>query len=87
MLFLVDYDRQTSRLVSLREFADGDRRQAEVARLDLELDQRRKGVEHEVVLLEATSEAVLRKTHRRYFETWQTISSTPTYSSSLSETK
>jgi hypothetical protein len=42
---------------------------AEDLRLDLELDLNRRGIDHEVVLLEAASEAALRRTHRRYFET------------------
>ena len=87
MLFLVDYDRRASRLVSLTGYADLDRRRAEEERLALELDQRRQGVEREVVLLEAISEAALRKTHRRYFESWQTISTTPMYGPSLSDSK
>ena len=38
-------------------------------RLNLELDLNRRGVDHEVVLLEAENEDALRRTHRRYFET------------------
>ncbi len=34
----------------------------------MELDLNRRGIDHEVVLLEAASEDVLRRTHRRYFE-------------------
>ena len=39
------------------------------ARLDVELALHRQQVDHEVVLLQAASEAALRRTHRRYFET------------------
>jgi hypothetical protein len=34
----------------------------------MELDLNSRGVEREVVLLEAENEAALRRTHRRYFE-------------------
>jgi hypothetical protein len=34
----------------------------------IELDLNKRGVDHEVVLLEAASEEALRRTHRRYFE-------------------
>ena len=37
------------------------------SRLEIELDLNRKGVDHEVVLLEAASKDELRRTHRRYF--------------------
>jgi hypothetical protein len=37
-------------------------------RLEIELDLNRKGIDHEVVLLEAADENALRRTHRRYFE-------------------
>jgi hypothetical protein len=33
----------------------------------MELDLNRRGVEREVVLLQAVDEAALRRTHRRYF--------------------
>ena len=41
---------------------------AKNARLKLELDLNRRGVQREVVVLQATNEAALRRTHRRYFE-------------------
>ena len=69
MVFLIEYDQHKGTLVDLRRFDDAERRNAEVLRLDLELDLNRRGVEHEVVLLEAESESALRRTHRRYFET------------------
>ena len=68
MLFLIEYDRARGRVVSFAEFANSDRAVAENARLELEIRLNRAGVEHEVVLLEAASEAALRQTHRRYFE-------------------
>lgn len=68
MLFLIEYDRSQGKVISLREYEDSDWSQAESDRLRLELDLRNMGTEREVVLLEATSEQALRKTHRRYFE-------------------
>lgn len=68
MQFLIEYDRDDGKIVSIRHYSDSDRSRAEVDRLKLELELRRLGKEHEVVVLEANSEAALRKTHRRYFE-------------------
>jgi hypothetical protein len=68
MLFLIQYDRRTGRLVKLERFADDQRLVASKARLDLEIDLRGRGQKHEVVLLEAASEEALHKTHGRYFE-------------------
>ena len=68
MIFLVEYARDQGRLVTFRAFEDDVLRSAESARLELELDLNRRGVEHEVVLLEAENEDALRRTHRRYFE-------------------
>jgi hypothetical protein len=64
MIFLIEYNRRKGRLVTLRDFADSERRKAEELRLNVELDLNRKGVDHEVVLLEAA----LRRTHQRYFK-------------------
>jgi hypothetical protein len=74
MIFLIQYDRSKGLLVSIQTYADTDRSIAECDRLELELDLHRRGAGHEVVLLEAASEAALRKTHRRYFETLQQLS-------------
>lgn len=68
MLFLIEYNRTEGRLVSLRTFDSSERQQAHDARLELELDLNRKGIDHEVVTLEASSEEILRKTHARYFQ-------------------
>jgi hypothetical protein len=68
MLFLIEYDRSRGSIVQVREFDDNSRGIAEDARLDLELDLNRQGVEHEIVLLDAPSEEALRRTHGRYFE-------------------
>jgi hypothetical protein len=70
MLFLIDYDRSQGRLIELRVFDDASGLEASDARLELELTLSRRGIKREVVLLQAASEADLRRTHRRYFESF-----------------
>jgi len=67
--FLIEYDRPVGRIVSYKIFEDSQRSTAENSRLEIELSLNRDGIEHEVVLLEASSEEALRRTHRRHFET------------------
>ncbi len=67
MIFLIEYNRSEGRIVTFRDFDDSQRREAEDSRLDIELELNRKGVDHEVVLLEAASEEAVRRTHQRYF--------------------
>jgi hypothetical protein len=68
MIFLIDYDRRRGKVVSLKTFEDHQRVEAQSTRLRLELDLNRGGLPRDVVLLEASSEDDLRRTHRRYFE-------------------
>lgn len=68
MIFLIEYDRSEGRLVSCRAFSDAQRAEAEDVRLQIELEHHRNNLDREVVLLEADTEAAIRKTHRRYFE-------------------
>jgi len=68
MFFLIEYDRPRGVIVQLREFDAASRQVAEDTRLELELDLNRKGIEHEVVILDAPSLQALRHTHSRYFE-------------------
>jgi hypothetical protein len=68
MLFLVEYAREQGQIVTFESFKNEDSTLAENARLKLELKLNRRGLEHEVVLLEAENEQALRRTHRRYFE-------------------
>jgi hypothetical protein len=68
MIFLIEYHRPKGRIVTFKRFKDSERLKAEKSRLGLELDLNRRGVDHEVVLLEAANEAAVRRTHRRYFE-------------------
>ena len=67
MIFLIEYDRKKGRIVSMNSFDDSERVKAEDRRLELELSLNANGVEHEVVLLQAKSEAAIRLTHGRYF--------------------
>ena len=68
MLFLIEYNRSRGEIVTFREFGEGQSKSAEEARLDMELDLNHRGIEREVVLLEAENADALRRTHRRYFE-------------------
>lgn len=68
MIFLIVYNRPEGRIVNLTTFSDSDRSEAEKSRLEIELDLNRERIDHEVVLLQADNEKVLRRTHRRYFE-------------------
>jgi len=74
MIFLIEYERPKGRIVTFKQFNDSKRSHAETLRLRIELDLGRKGINHEVVLLDAESEAALRLTHRRYFENVSQIS-------------
>lgn len=73
MIFLIEYDRAKGSIVEKKSFIDSMRSKAESDRLTLELDLKRKQIEHEVVLLEAENEDALRQTHRRYFQSLSEI--------------
>lgn len=73
MLFLIEYDRRRGQIVTFQTYPDTQREKAGEARLTMELKLRGEGIEREVVMLEAASEEALRKTHRRYFETLNTL--------------
>jgi hypothetical protein len=77
MLFLIEYDRSQKLLVTFKTFANEQRREAKDERLELELNLNRSGINHEVVILEAPTEAHLRRTHRRYFETLEQLATFP----------
>jgi len=65
---VIEYNRSQGRIITCRTFAEREREDSANARLEIELDLNRRGVDHEVVLLEAESVQALRLTHRRYFE-------------------
>ena len=77
MLFLIEYDRGQGRIVTIKSFGDTDRELAEESRLILELELNLKRIENEVVLLEASTEDALRRTHRRYFEDLAELATVP----------
>lgn len=67
MFFLVHYDRTAGKLVTILPF--NERGSASAAKLEIEIDLLATSANgNEVVLLEATDEDSLRKTHRRYFD-------------------
>ena len=73
MIFLIEYNRPQGRIATFERFTDSERLKSQDSRLDLELDLNRRGVNHEVILLEAASEDALKKTHQRYFKTLRQI--------------
>ena len=77
MLFLIEYDRERGRIVTIRSFNNSNEERAEESRLKLELDLNLKGIENEVVLLEAATEEALRRTHRRYFANLTELTTAP----------
>jgi hypothetical protein len=78
VIFLVRYNRREGQLVSLDAFTDQERATAEKRRLELELTLNRAGIHDEIVLLEASTEDDVRRTHRRYFESARQIITTAT---------
>lgn len=75
MIFLLEYNRPEGKLITFREFDATDRQKAHDAQLELELDLHRKGISHEIVLLEASNAEALRESHGRYFKTISQIAS------------
>ncbi len=73
MIFLVEYNRSQARTIRMLEFPDSSKREAEDARLKLELELNASGTKHDVVLLEAKSKEALRRTHRRYFGSFEPV--------------
>jgi hypothetical protein len=65
MIFLIDYDKRAGAIRLFKAFRDAERQTAESLRLELEINGR---ADAEIVLLESESEATVRKTHARYFE-------------------
>ena len=75
MLFLIEYDRRGGTLTKFESFPNdqNDDVLAKRAKLEISLRDSGKLESHEVVILQAKSEAILRRTHRRYFETTESI--------------
>jgi hypothetical protein len=70
MIYLIEYDRPTRSTLVFKTFDDADLPKARRERLQIELDLNHRGLlmQHEVVLLQASGEQLLRRTHDRYFE-------------------
>jgi hypothetical protein len=68
-IFLLEYDPAGGVLLSLDSYSQALRAEAHAERLRREKENARNRRDHEVVLLEAVSEAALRSTHARYFKT------------------
>lgn len=73
MIFLIEYNRSEGKIVTMRDFEDSERLEAEEARLAVELNLHSRGLDHEVVLLEAENRDALLRTHLRYFRDLQQI--------------
>jgi hypothetical protein len=85
MIFLIHYKRSRGEMIRLREFTDAQRREAEEARLALELSLIGQKDGDEVCLLDAASIEALKMTHARYFQSLTTL--TATGSSTLASVK
>ena len=68
MLFLIEYDRKSGKIVQINRFSDSNKDKANEVRLDLEIKTNREKIDREIVLLEALDENTLRTTHGRYFK-------------------
>ena len=68
MLFLIVYDKRSAQLEELTSFTNEAFVEVSALRLEAELAAMARDQEVEIVILEAESEAVIRKTHTRYFE-------------------
>jgi len=79
MFFLIEYNREQGRIVTINSFEDSDREKAKESRLELELKLNLSGINNEVVLLEAANEEAVRRTHRRYFENLTELTSVPVH--------
>ena len=77
MIFILEYNRSLGKIISLQSFDDSEWKRAEELRFERELYLFRTGIDNEVVLLEAASEKILRRTHRRYFEDLEQLATLP----------
>jgi predicted Zn-dependent protease len=68
VIFLIEYNKDQGRIVTIKSFANSERETAEQERFAREIDLGNQGDRLEIVLLEAETEEALRRTHQRYFE-------------------
>jgi len=73
MIFLIHFDPMTGTLLSMQTFSEDQRALADETRLHMELEEHAQGIMREIVTLEAPTEAHIRRTHRRYFETLEEL--------------
>ena len=67
MIYYIEYSRERQHLVLIKSFEEIRRADAQAFALARELELSRQGLQLEIVLLEADSEATIRNTHARYF--------------------
>lgn len=67
MIFLIQYNRRRGEVILQREFSDSEKTLADDARIKLELELKGHHIADEVVVLQASSEEELQRTHGRYF--------------------
>ena len=77
MIFLIQYNRNQRKLVNFQTFDDWEREKAYDAKFALELRLNDQSIRDEVVILEASSEAAVRRTHRRYPERLEQLLTPP----------
>ena len=77
MIFLIQYNRSEGKLVEFQRFDDSERETAYDTKFALELRLNDQRIRDEVVILEASSEAAVRRTHRRYFESLEQLLTVP----------
>jgi hypothetical protein len=77
MIFLIDYDPNLGKIMSIQTFDGSQRQVAQERRLELELLHKHDDLKREVVLLEAADEKAIRKTHRRYFADLEELTKLP----------
>jgi hypothetical protein len=78
MIFILEYNRSLGKIISFQSFDDSEWKRTEELRFERELELFRAGIVNtEVVLLQAASEQVVRRTHRRYFEDLEQLATLP----------
>ena len=73
MIYLIQYDRAKGKVLLLKEYLAASVKDANEDRLQLELGSHEIGSNMEVVTIEAGSLDQLMRTHRRYFETIESL--------------
>jgi hypothetical protein len=77
LFFLLVYDRAAAKVESLQQLDPMDITEAFQRRLEFELDAFAQGREVEIVVLEAESEALLHRSHARYFDDLRAVLKEP----------